>query len=119
MDVSRKLSKKDQERLEKEGIGVIRPDLTISGRSLTGVKIQQNIIDERESMSGNSWAILNSRGTEFIVPDNASDRCMVPVTPNICLVSGKGYQFVTESKVATMNDLTKSASERYYFARRL
>ena len=73
LGVSREFSKDQQEFLEKEGIGVIRPDLSISGRHLTGVKIQQNIFDERERMGGCTWGILNSRGAEFVVPDNASD----------------------------------------------
>ena len=119
LGVSREFSKDQQEFLEKEGIGVIRPDLSISGRHLTGVKIQQNIFDERERMRGCTWGILNSRGAEFVVPDNASDRIMLPVTPSKCLVNGEGYRFASERKVAAMNDLAKRTSEKHYFARSL
>ena len=117
--VSHEYSKDDQEVLEKAGISVIRPDLSISGRHLTGVKIQQNIYDQRDHMRGCSWGILNSRGTEFVVPDNASDRFILPVTPSKCLVNSEGYRFASERVVTAMNDLAERASEKHYFARSL
>lgn len=118
-DVSRRLSKDDQERLEKAGIGVIRPDLTISGRNLTGVKIQLNFFDEKEHMRGCHWAILNCRGATFVVPDNASDRAILPVTPNMCLVNGQGYQFASERKVLEINAWAMRTSSKYYFSKSL
>lgn len=118
-DVSRRLSKDEQERLEKAGIGVIRPDLTISGRNLTGVKIQLSFFDEKEHMRGCHWAILNCRGATFVVPDNASDRAILPITPNICLVNGQGYQFASERKVLEINAWAMRTSGKYYFSKSL
>lgn len=119
LDVTRRLSKDEQERLEKAGIGVIRPDLTISGRNLTGVKIQLNFFDEKEHMRGCRWAILNCRGATFVVPDNASDRAILPVTPNICLVNGQGYQVASERKVLEINAWAMRTSSKYYFSKSL
>ena len=119
LGVTHEYSEDEQELLEKEGIGVIKPDLSISGRHLTGFKIQQNIFNERKHMRGCSWGILNSREAEFIVPDNPAHRIMLPVTPNVCLINEESYQFASEHKVAEMNDLTMESSEKYYFARSL
>ena len=107
--VTHKYSKDDQELLEKESVTVIKPDLTISGRHLTGFKIQQNIINERKQMCGCSWGILKSREAEFVVPDNAANRIILPVTPNICLINREGYQIAGEDEVAEMNDLAKES----------
>lgn len=118
-DVSRRLSKDEQECLEKAGIGGIRPDLTISGRDLTGVQIQLNFENERERMRGCNWAILNCRRATFVVPDNASDKAILPLTPNICLINGQGYQFAREHEVLAINAWAMQTSDKYYFSRSL
>lgn len=119
LGVSREFSIDEQEHLEKEGISVIRPDLSISGRHLTGVKIQQNFLQQRKHMRGCTWGILNSPRTGFVVPDNASNSVILPVTPNKCLVNAEGYHFANEREVAEMNNLARKYSEKYYFARSL
>ena len=48
--VARELSLDAQECLEKTGIASIRPDLTISGRPFTGIRIQQNFWQVRKQM---------------------------------------------------------------------
>ena len=83
LSVAHEYSKDDQELLEKNSATVIKPDRTISGRHLTGYKIQQNIINERKHLCGCSWGILKSREAEFVVPDTAAHRIILPVTPNI------------------------------------
>ena len=119
LGVTHEYSKDEQERLEKEGIATIKSDLTISGRNLTGIAIQQNIFDYRKHKRSCSWGILKSLGAEFVVPDNAAHRIVLPVTPNICLINGEGYRLASEHEVAEMNDLAKRDSEKYYFARSL
>lgn len=114
--VTHEYSTDDQELLEKKGFCVIRPDLSISGRHLTGSQIQMNIFKERKRIG---WGILKSWGAEFIVPDNAGGREILPVTPNICLINRVGFQCASENQVAEMNDLAKEASEKLYFARSL
>lgn len=119
LGVSREFSRDEEELLEKEGITIIRPNLSIRGRHFTGGKIQQNLFNVRKCMRGCNWGILKSRGAEFIVPDNASDRIFLPVTPSICLDNGEGYRMASERNVGLMNKLSKSTSERFYFGRSL
>ena len=116
LGVSHEYLTDDQEFLEKKGITTIKPNLSISGRPLTGMKILRNISNLRKHMRGCSWGILNSRGAEFVVPDNATNKIMLPVTPSVCLINGEGYQFASEYKVVAMNENAKRNSEQYYFA---
>ena len=114
--VARQLSPDEQEMLEKNHITVIRPDLTISGRNLTGMQIQQNLFQARKTMRHVRWGILKSRDGEFVVPDN-SRRLVLPVTPQICLTDQEGYRIATQHQLSAMNLQSIQESKVYYFAR--
>jgi hypothetical protein len=47
IDVARHFTKDEQEILEKNYIGTIRPDLSMPGRHLAGLNIQQNLFNVR------------------------------------------------------------------------
>lgn len=49
ISVSVDLTKDEQEKLEKNGITAVRPDLTIPGRSFTGIGIQLNVMKVKKS----------------------------------------------------------------------
>ena len=119
LGVSREYTRDEQEFLEKSGIIVIRPDLTIAGRDLTAFQIERNFDEARSAMQGVHWGILKSLHVDFIVPDNASNSVFLPVTPSICLDSTKGYRFANEHKVRVINERSRRTSARYYFGRSL
>ncbi len=119
LDVLHNYSKNEQELLEKEHITVIKPDRTISGRHFTGGTIFRNFNAARKNMRNCSWGILVSRSAGFIVPDNASNRFILPVTPSICLDNGEGYRLADKHTVTKMNEISKKTSEKYYFGRSL
>ena len=119
LGVLREYFKNDQELLEKEHITAIKPDLTISGRHFTGGAIFCNFNAARKNMRKCSWGILASRTADFIVPDNASNRFILPVTPSICLDNREGYRLADKHTVAKMNEISKKTSEKYYFGRSL
>ena len=115
--VTHQFSPDEQEMLEKNHITVIRPDLTIPGRNLTGMQIQKNLFQVRKDMDYVRWGILKSRCGEFIVPDNSSRRLMLPVTPQICLTNIEGYRIATKFQLSEINAQAIQESKEYYFAR--
>lgn len=119
LDPTRNVSMDEQEFLEKYHITPIRPDASIDGRHLAGVKIQQNIDPVREKMTSVHWGILKSRLCEFVVPDNSSSRIFLPVTPEICLANTQGYHTVVAAEVSRINAESMRSSSEYYFARDL
>lgn len=119
LGVTQEYSKDDQEVLEKEGVTVIRPDLSIAARDLVGPNIYRNFRHAREQMSECRWGILTSRHSDFIVPDNASRSAFLPVTPNICLDATPGYRYASEHMVRLVNQRSKQTSDKYYFGRLL
>ena len=117
--VQRQLSTDEQEELEKKGITAIRPDLTISGRHVTSIRIQQDLFDARKHMRNVRWGILRSTRYEFIVPDNSLSRLMLPVTPQICLIAREGYGIADKYTLIEINTKSIKDSNTYYFARDL
>ena len=117
--VSHQLSVDEQEELEKAGVTGIRPDFTISGRHITGVRIQRNLFQAREDMHSVRWGILKSIQGEFVVPDNSSSRLILPVAPQICLIDREGYGIADECKLIEMNTESIRNSKTHYFARDL
>jgi hypothetical protein len=109
-------SKDQQEELEKNGITAIRPDLTLPGRSLTGVSIQTNLYAERERMHDAHWGILRSHSAEFLVPDRSTSSRMIPLSPNLCLFSQSENEDIDENEVAEINARSVADSKEFYFA---
>ena len=116
---TRSLSLDEQERLEKHHITPIRPDASIDGRHITGVRIQLNLFRVKEEMADAHWGILKSRRGEFVVPDNSANRVFLPVTPDICFANTQGFRTVDEAEVLRMNAESIKSSSEYYFARNL
>ena len=113
------LSMDDQESLEKAGISAIGPDFAISGRSITGVKIQLNFFELRKNLQDAHWGILKSKKGEFVVPDNSCSSYMLPVAPQICLFSPSENREISKTELAAINAQSIQDSTEYYFARDL
>lgn len=117
--VSREYTKDEQEKLEKHGITVIRPNFSIPGRSLTGSGIQQNLFAVRKKMSDAHWGILRSLNGEFVVPDQSSNMRMLPLAPNLCFFSQGENAEIDGVELAKINSVSISGAKEYYFARDL
>lgn len=55
IDVAWHCTKDKQESLEKNHIGVTRPDLSMAGRHSAGIDIQLNLFKVRQQMSEAQW----------------------------------------------------------------
>ena len=119
LDVSHKYTKDDQEILEKNDITAIRPDGTISGRNLTGLSVQSNMLSCRRALAATSWGILKTRERQFIVPDSSNSRLFMPVNPQLSLTAGVGYRVVTPSELSEINKLSQTGSKEFFFAQNL
>lgn len=119
--VAREYTKDEQEILEREGIGFIRPDLTISSRLLVTPSIRLNLSKAAQMMRGAVWQVLRVSGGEFIVPDNFYSLRMVPLSPTVCLwaQSEVTHQLLDCEAVAAINRAAVETSTEYYFARDL
>lgn len=117
IDVSRKLSKDEQEILEKNHIGFIRPDLTISGRSLTGINIQMNMDVARKDMSDTRWGILTAQEGEFLVPDNFNNARIIPLSPQHCLFSQSHNETIHFDEVKKINRMALQNVNDFWFAK--
>ena len=112
-------TKDEQEELEKNGITAIRPDLTMPGRSLTGVSIQQNLYAVREQMHDARWGILRSNSADFLVPDRSTTSRIIPLSPNLCLFSQSKNEDIDDAEVAEINAHSVADSKEYFFAQDL
>ena len=118
-DVTRKLSKSNQEYLEKNSVIPIRPDFKISGRHIVGINVFRNLDMVREKMQGTKWGIIETKGVEFIVPDKAPQNTIMPLTPLLCFWPKNEYLAINDYDVARINHISVQDSENYYFARNL
>jgi hypothetical protein len=112
-------TKDQQEELEKHVITAIRPNLSVPGRSLTGVSIQTNLYDVRIQMQDAHWGILRSRTGKFLVPDQPPRSRMIPLAPNLCFFSQSENEDIDEAEVARINALSVEYSKKFYFAQDL
>lgn len=112
-------TKDQQEELEKNGITATRPNLTVPGRSITGISIQLNLYTVRDQMTDAHWGILKSSNGEFLVPDNSPNSSMMPLTPNLCLFSQSENEEISDAELAQINTRSIKWSKEYYFARDL
>jgi hypothetical protein len=117
--VSRELSKDEQEHLEKNHIGFIRPDQTMPGRLLCGINIQSNLEIARKHLHNAEWGIIRAKEGEFLVPDNYSNVRMVPLTPTACLFSRSKNTYISLQDVSKINQLSYRSGREFYFSRKL
>lgn len=108
-------SKDDQEKLEKNNISVIRPDLSIPGRQVAGVNIQLSLFQFRKQMWDAQWGILRASRGQFIVPDNFSNARILPLSPTICFFSQCDDGLIGEDKVRKINQMALSCCREYFF----
>lgn len=112
-------TKDEQELLEKNDIGFIRPNFTIPGRQLRGINIQKNIIRAPKELADTRWGILKTQSGEFIVPDRFAGLNVVPLTPTCCLLSPSQNREISSHELVRINRKAVAVSSEYYFARDL
>ncbi|MBV7547462.1 hypothetical protein KW849_14315 [Pseudomonas sp. PDM26] len=121
--VAREYTKDEQEIMELEGIGCIRPDLTMASRLLVAPTIRLNLSDSVQMLRGALWQVLRARegAGEFIVPDNFYKLWAVPLSPTVCLWahSKETNKMLDRAALAVINRDAVETSLEYYFARDL
>lgn len=110
-------TKENEELLEKNQIGLIRANGTVSSRLIDGGKIQIGLLEARKQWKSLKWGMLRAEDGELIVPDNCLSHKMVPLTPTMCFLAGHMAGHMSRSEVAALNILSKKLSRAYYFAR--
>lgn len=108
----------EQEELEKANVCFIRPDGTITRRTMRGLMMKMNLLDCRRSMSGVKWGVIKASEGEFLVPDNFPDGC-IPVNPRLFLAAGLNSQTIELHTLQEVNSRALSSAEKYLFARDL
>lgn len=116
VSVAAELSIDEREQLEKLGVASIRPDLTIDGRHIASGVMRIRFFEARKALDGVEWGLLKTRDGEFLVPDVPAG-LFLPVTPELCLVPGRGYRIARASDVDRLNAEAVRRSRRYFFAR--
>jgi len=119
IDVDRHFTKDEQELLEKNHIGVIRPDLMMAGRHIAGPDIQLNLFEVRKQMNDAQWGVLEALEGQFIVPDNFSKARILPLAPSLCFFSKSEDAEISKEEVTKINRLAVESSRIYYFSREL
>lgn len=117
--VTVEFGKDEEEQLEKAGITVMRPDLTISGRHFTGANIQANLDSVLEQLDDAQWGILTCMEGEFIVPDTVSSFRYLPLSPNKCFFSSSDDAVISYRELNYINQQVKSDAKDFYFAKTL
>lgn len=109
----------EMESLEKAHVVYVNNDGEIPARTLRGFRMQQSLDDAVGKMSGIKWGMLTALEGEFLVPDNFSRACIVPVSSNQCFVANHDSKSVNLETVDQINLLAISSASKYIFARDL
>ena len=111
------LDKDKQERLERLGMLFVRPDGTMPGRMLAGIKIAARGLYSRRVGSYPSWGVFRAQDGEFVVPDNFMVVRCIPVTPSIFLFADSADHLVGFEAVAELNAIHIARAAKFCFSR--
>lgn len=114
--IEHKLSKDEQELLEKNNVSYITPDLKFPGRDLASGWIAMRINQYRRELKGLNWSIVRSHEWEFFVP-NAPKFHYVPISPTISLIADYAQDQLPKEDVGHINRLLYGLTDSYIFAR--
>lgn len=115
--MERTLSKDEQEVLESKFMVFANNDLTISGRFLTGLKIQIATMRRAASLASVRWGIWKAKpdAGSFLVPDDFAGHMVIPISPEICLVGNDGNRYVGRPEIAEINRIAFTTSQNHFF----
>jgi hypothetical protein len=120
LGLAAEVTKDNMEELEAAGIFSVRPDMTIPGRQLAGITILRNLDLARDKLKGTRWLILESTSDEFVAPDQALARMILPLSPILCFVHECETAILNGGlNVNGINQLMINQSLEYYFGRSL
>ncbi|AKS23467.1 hypothetical protein ABH19_06490 [Leptospirillum sp. Group II 'CF-1'] len=114
--VEHKLSKDEQEFLEKNNVSYITPDFKLTARDIAGDLIAMRIMKYRKELKGLNWSIIRTCESEFFVP-NAPKFHYVPISPNISLIADYPQIYLPKEEVGRINGLLYGLTDSYIFAR--
>lgn len=111
--LSRPVTQDAHENLEKHGVLSLRPDFSISGPQMTGMRIKLCFDELTEAMNGSSWRVVTSDRSDFVVPDRSFSNGILPVSPGLCFV----HETVRLTSADVLNQLMREGTSNYYFSR--
>lgn len=115
------LSEEQRYALEANAVMYIRADGTISGRDLTGARMQlvlEDIVSNVQALS-HPWRVVRAAAGEFVVPDTYGQHAVVPLAPTAILarLPPRGPMF--QHELTIFNLLAVRRASAYYFAHNL
>jgi hypothetical protein len=115
--LSRQYTADEQEILEKNDLGYIQPDRTISGRFIASFKISQGIMNYKKQLPSRRWGVVLSSEGEFVVPDQFGTIEVVPLAPKVCLVAGLDNCVFSPDQIKELNRAAFAVAKEYCVAR--
>jgi hypothetical protein len=113
------MDKNTEEILESKGYVFARSDGAMPGRFMAGIKILIGMDNHMLQMQGVRWGLLTASEGEFIVPDVALTRWVMPVSPKHYLLANMPDRIASYGLVAEFNSMLVESAQKYYFARDL
>ena len=115
----RNLTKDERELLEKRGVMTTGEGGTVPLRHINAVQLQIKTAHYADQINAlGNWGVIQAQGGEFMVPDVPS-HCIVPLTPNVCLVMPSRNGTIRAENVAQINQAFATEAKNYVFAREL
>ena len=107
-----------EEDLELNGYAMlVRQGGKIPARQINAIQLHTKIYKySNNNLSDTQWGIIHAQAGEFIVPD-VPKYVIVPLTPEISLISPAPNGVISSSNVAEINRNVREASQEYFFAR--
>lgn len=109
-----KLTKDQEEILEKKWCSFSRANSGVPGRQMTGLQIQ--ILLDRLCSSETTWGTVISTDVDFLVPDTFGDILIVPLSPKCCLVANAPSGEITRECGIEVNRISINKSLNYILA---
>jgi hypothetical protein len=113
------LSQEQQENLEANGYSYMVGKV-LRAPQIAGISIAAGLLalSRSEAMAKTKWAVITSRGIEFLVPDSFRTYWTVPLSPNCCLMANQAASGEISPETAIMlNNIAALQSVTYCFAR--
>jgi len=109
----------DREQFEKSHIVYINDSGEIPARIWRGLLMQSSLDSAVSKMIGVRWGVLTSEEGEFLVSDNSSPVCVIPINPKQCLAANCESKTIRLELVRQVNTQIMTGARRFIFARNL
>ena len=112
-----RLTKFQQDRIEKQHGIYIRENGLMPGRFIQGSAIKSRIDKICSDLRRHHWGVIISNGAEFMCPDTPGPLAALPLTPKISLYLDHSDCVISREEVSKANRFATHFSKEYVFAR--